>query len=168
MRGAGYHSGRMRAVIRSFSAAGAAGVVVAIAAEALLQALTSWIRVRGPMSAPWWAISIERSVWVAAALIGWAAAPILGEWLDDIAPGATVARRTAWAVTGVLMMAIPVAHLLGTWVILALQLSVSGTWGSEGWIFLSGAYYGTVLLDLTPWMAAGAILRAWARHMIDA
>ena len=157
----------MRATIRHFAAAFIIGATTAIFVQALLEVLTASIRVSGPMAAPWWAISIEHSVWIAMGLVVWLSAPLLGEWIDDITPGAVVRRRTAWALGGVLMMTLPVAHLLGTWIVLALQLSVTGTWASEGRIFISGAYYGNVLLSLTPWMAAGAILRGWARHMID-
>lgn len=157
----------MRATIRHFSAAFATGATIALVTQVLLQALTSSIRVTAPMRPPWWAAAVENSVWIALGLVMWLSAPLLGEWIDDLAPGAVVPRRTAWGLVGLMMMTLPVGHLLGTWIVLAMQLSVPGPWASEGGIFLSGAYYGTVLLSLTPWMAAGAILRAWARHMID-
>jgi hypothetical protein len=67
---------------------------------------------------------------------------------------------------GVGMLALPPGHILGQWLVLALQLTISGTWGSEGGIFVSQAYLGAVLLQITPWMAAGAIVRAWAHHMV--
>ena len=158
----------MRATIRYFAAAFTAGATIAMATQVVLQVLTASIRVTAPVGRPWWAGAVERSVWIALGLVMWLSAPLLGEWIDDLAPGARVTRRAAWGLVGVMMMTLPVGHLLATWIALAMQLSVTGTWASDGGILLSGAYYGTVLLSLTPWMAAGAILRAWARHMIDA
>jgi hypothetical protein len=72
-----------------------------------------------------------------------------------------------WALVGTALIVVPPVWIVAELMVLAIQLTLSGTWGSEARIFVSGAYYGTVLLTLTPWVAAGVILRAWAAHLID-
>ena len=157
----------MRATVRHLAAAFTTGAVIALVLDAVLQLLTSTIRVTGGVRPPWYARVAENSVWIALGLVLWTAAPLLGEWMDDIVSGARVSRRTAWELIGLAMLTLPPAHLLGQWIVLAVQLSVAGTWLSEGRIFASSAYYGAVLLLITPWMAAGAVVRGWAHHMLD-
>lgn len=157
----------MTSTIRDAAAAFAAGSTIALVVDIALQALTGAIRVTGGIQVPWWTRAIENSVMVALALVLWLGAPILGDRIEEIVPHAKVSRRVAWDLVGLGMLALPPGHVLGTWVVLALQLTVADTWTSEGRIFLSGAYYGSVLLSITPWMSAGAIVRAWAHHMID-
>lgn len=157
----------MQSTIRHTAAAFTTGAAIALVVDALLQVLTSAIRITGGMAPPWWARIGEHSVWIALGLVLWLSAPLMGEWIEHIAPHAVVPRRTAWDLVGLGLLTLPLGHVLGSWIVLAMQLTVPGTWGSEGGVFLSGAYYGNVLLALTPWMAAGAIVRAWAHHMID-
>jgi hypothetical protein len=135
--------------------------------DAVLQLLTSTMRITGGVRPPWYARVADNSVWIALGLVLWMAAPLLGEWSDEIVPAAQVSRRTVWAVVGLGMLALPPAHLLAQWIVLAAQLTSTSTWLSEGRIFVSSAYYGAVLLSITPWMAAGAVVRGWAHHMLD-
>lgn len=156
----------MRSIIRDAAAAFTSGAVLALVFDALLQLLTSWIRITGGVRPPWWVRTAEGSVWVALGLVLWLAAPVIAEAADRALPRAHLPRRTVWELVGLGLLALPLGHVIGQWIVLALQLTVADTWLSEGRIFLSGAYYGQVLLSVTPWLAAGAILRAWAQHMI--
>jgi hypothetical protein len=155
----------MRATIRYTATAFTTGAVVALVTDALLQFLTSAIRITGGMTPPWYARIAENSVWIALGLVLWLSSPLLGEWIDHIVPTAHVPKRTVWELVALGMLTLPPGHVLGQWIVLAMQLTLAGTWQSEGRIFLSGAYYGAVLLSITPWMAAGAILRGVAQHL---
>lgn len=142
------------------------GAVIALVLDVLLQLSTAAVRLSGGPMPPWWVRAAEQSVWVALGLVLWLASPLVGEWIDDAVPRATISRRTVWELVGIGMLALPPGHVLGQWIVLALRLTVSGAWGAEGRIFLSTAYYGHVLLSITPWMAAGALVRGWAHHMV--
>ena len=158
----------MRAAIRHAAAAFTIAAVIAVALDVVLQFATGAIRVTGGMMIrPWWVRVAENSVWIALGLVLWLASPLLGGWIDDVVPRASISRRTIWELVGIGLLALPPGHVLGQWIVLAMQLTVSGTWGAEGRIFLSTAYYGNVLLSITPWMAAGAVIRGWAHHIID-
>ncbi|HYU77405.1 MAG TPA: hypothetical protein VEK56_00385 [Vicinamibacterales bacterium] len=156
----------MRATIRHTATAFTTGAAIALVVDALLQLLTNAIRVSGVTGPPWYARLAEDSVWIALGLVLWLASPLLGEWIDHVVPHAHVPRRTVWELVGLGLLTLPPGHILGQWIVLAMQLTIADAWGSEGRIFLSSAYYGSVLLAITPWMAAGAILRAWAHHMV--
>jgi hypothetical protein len=156
----------MRTTIRHTATAFTTGAVIALVVDALLQFLTGAIRITGGMTPPGYARIAENSVWIALGLVLWLAAPLLGEWVDQVVPNARLPKRTVWDLVGIGLLTLPLGHILGQWIVLAMQLTVAGTWGSEGGIFLSSAYYGVVLLSITPWMAAGAIVRAWAHHMV--
>jgi hypothetical protein len=155
----------MRATIRHTATAFTSGAAIALVVDVLLQLLTGAIRVTGGMMPPWYARVAENSVWMALGLVLWLSYPLLGDWVDHVVPHAHIPRKTVWELVGLGMLTLPLGHILGQWIVLAMQLTVSGSWGSEGRIFLSDAYYGNVLLSITPWMAAGAILRTVAHHM---
>ena len=157
----------MRATIRHAAAAFTTGAVTALVLDAALQFLTGTIRIAGGVHPPWYARAAEHTVWITFGLVLWLAAPLIAEWIDDIAPRADVPPRTVWELVGVGLLALPIAHLLALWIVLAAQLTLSGSWPSEGGIFLSSAYYGRVIVSIAPWMGAGAVVRAWARHMMD-
>jgi hypothetical protein len=157
----------MRSTLRHAAAAAAAGIVIAIGIDVVLQFLTASIRITGGMRPSWRARAAAHAVWLVLAALVWLAAPLMAASLDDIVPSAGLSRRTVWALVGTAFIALPALQVIAELAVLAGQLTVSGTWASEGFIFISGAYYGTVMLVITPWMAAGAILRAWATHLID-
>lgn len=156
----------MRTAIRHAAAAFTTGAVIAVLLDLILRFATGSVRISGGMMLPWWVRLAENSVWIALGLVLWLAAPLLGDWIDDVVPRASISRRTIWELIGIGLLALPPGHVLGQWLVLAMQLTVSGTWGAEGRIFMSGAYYGNVLLSITPWMAAGAVIRGWAHHMV--
>ena len=158
----------MRATIRHAAAAFTTGAVTALVFDAALQFLTATIRIVGGIRPPWYARAAEHSVWIALGLVLWLVAPLMAAWIEDAVPRAEVSPRTVWEVVGLGMLTLPIAHVLGLWIVLATQLTLTGTWPSEGGIFLSSAYYGRVIVSVTPWMGAGAVIRAWARHMMDA
>jgi hypothetical protein len=157
----------MRATVRHTAAAVMTAGFIALVFDAILQLLAGAIRVRSDVRPLWSAGVSEHSVWIALGLILWLAAPFLGDWMDDVVPGAQVSRRTVWGLVGLALLALPPCHLLAQWLVTAAQFTVSGTWHAAGGIFLSSAFYGGVLLSITPWIAAGAIVRGWAHHMFD-
>ena len=157
----------MRATIRHLAAAFTTGAVIALVLDAVLQFLTATIRIAGGIRPPWYARVADNSVWIALGLVLWLASPLLAEWIEEVAPRATLSRRTAWELVGLGMLTLPAAHVLSQWIVLALQLTSTGTWLSEGGIFVSSAYYGAVLLSITPWMGAGAVVHGWAHHMLE-
>ena len=157
----------MCVTVRHLAAALTTGAAIALVLDAVLQLLTSTIRITGGVRPPWYARVADNSVWIALGLVLWMAAPLLGEWSEDVGSGAQVSRRTVWELIGFAMLTLPPAHLLAQWLVLAAQVTSAGTWLSEGGIFVSSGYYGAVLLSIAPWMAAGAIVRGWARHMLD-
>ena len=157
----------MRVTVRHLAAAFTAGAVIALVLDAALQFLIGTMRITGGVRPPWHARVAENGVWIALGLVLWLAAPLLGKWIDDVVPRAQVSRRTVWELIGLAMLTLPPAHLLAQWIVLAMQLTTAATWLSEGGIFVSSAYYGAVLLSITPWMAAGAVVRGWAHHMLE-
>ncbi len=140
----------MRATVRHTAAAVTTGAFLALLFDAVLQLLAGAIRVTGGVRPLWYAGVAEHSVWIALGLILWLAAPLLGEWIDDVVPGAQVSRRTVWELVGLGLLALPPCYLLAQWIVIATQFSISGTWHAAGGTFLSSAYYGAVLLSITP------------------
>lgn len=158
----------MPATLRHAAAAFTTGAAITLVLDAVLQFLTATIRIAGGVRPPWYARVADNGVWVALGLVLWLASALLAEWIeDDVAPRAELSRRTVWELVGLGMLTLPPAHVLSQWIVLALQLTVAGTWLSEGGSFVSSAYYGAVLLSITPWMAAGTVVRGWARHMLE-
>ena len=156
----------MRAIIRHAAAAFTTGAVIALVLDAVLQFLTATIRIAGGVRPPWYARVADNGVWIALGLVLWLASPLLAGWIEDVAPRAALSRRSVWQLVGLGMLTLPAAYVLSQWIVLALQLTSAGTWLSEGGIFVSSAYYGAVLLAITPWMGAGAVVRGWAQHML--
>jgi hypothetical protein len=157
----------MRSAIRDAAAACVTAVAIAIAVDVVLQFLTAAMRISGGITPPWWGRAAAHSVWIVLAAFVWLAAPFITTALEPLVPNRAVSRRTIWALVGTALVALPPLHVIAQLAVLAVQLTLSGTWGSESRIFISGAYYGAVMLAMTPWMAAGVILRAWAAHLID-
>jgi hypothetical protein len=158
----------MRATIRHAASAFILGAVTTLILDAALQFLTATIRIAGGVRPAWDARVPEHGVWIALGVVLWLAAPLIAAWINDGVPRAQVSPRTVWELVGLGMLTLPFAHVLGLWIVLATQLTLSGTWSSDGGIFLSSAYYGRVIESVAPWMGAGAMVRAWARHLMDA
>jgi hypothetical protein len=157
----------VKTAVRQAATAFTIGAVLALVLDAVLQFATGSIRLTGGMVRPWWVRVMEHGVWVGIGVALWLASSPLGQWIEDGVGSVKVSRQAIWNVVGLGFMVLPVAHVLGQWIVLAVQFTLSGTWGAEGRIFLSTAYYGNVLLAVTPWMGAGAILRGWARHLVS-
>ena len=155
----------MVATLRRAASAFVAGVAIALVFDLVIYFLSSSIRLTGGVRPRWWAHAAAHSVWLAVGGLLWLIAPAIASALDPFAPAAHVSRRTIWAVVGTTFVALPLLYIVAQLIVLAIQLTLSGTWGSEGRIFISGAYYGAVLVSVTPWIAAGVVLRAWARHL---
>lgn len=157
----------MRSTIRDAASAIITGVVIAIALDALLQVLTTSIRISGGPRPPWWARAAAQSVWIVVGIVLWIAAPAIAGTLDHLVPHGDASRRAVWALIGTALIVVPPVWVVAQFAVLAVQLTLAATWDSESSIFMSGAFYGSVLLTITPWMAAGAILRACSTHLID-
>jgi hypothetical protein len=157
----------MRTAVRNVATAFTSGAAIALAFDLLLQVLTRTIRFAGGPQPPWWARDAEYIGWIVLGMLLWLTAPVVSAMLDDRVADGYLSRRTLWSIVGTAMLVLPVLLGLAQLAIIAIQLSAGGRWGSEGDIFLSGAYYGAVLVSVTPWIAAGAILRGYASHLIE-
>jgi hypothetical protein len=157
----------VRGAVRQIAVAFTTGAVVALVLDAALQLAVRSIRITGGMMRPWWVQAMEHGVWVGVGLVLWLASPLVASWLDEAVERARLSRRAIWDLIGTGFLVLPIAHLLGQWIALAVQFTLFGTWMAEGRIFLSTAYYGNVLLAIAPWMGAGAVLRACARHGVS-
>ena len=157
----------MRTTIRDAAIAFIAGVLIAITFDIVVQFLSTSIRLTGGVRPPLWARASANTVWAVLGGLVWLAAPVLANALEMFVPAHQVSRRSVWAVIGTAFIAVPPLYVLAQLIVLAVQITLSGTWGSESFIFISGAYYGSMLLTITPWMAAGVILRAWASHLLN-
>jgi hypothetical protein len=155
----------MRSTLRHAAAAFVVGVAIAIVFDVIVQLLSTSIRLTGGVRPAWWARAAAQSVWLVLGGLLWLAAPLIRGALEGLVPTGDASRRAIWAVVGTAFIALPPLYVAAQLIVLAIQLTLSGTWGSEARIFISGAYYGSVLLSITPWAAAGVILRASARHL---
>src|SRR5687768_7015484 len=102
----------MRATVRHAAAAFTTGAVIALFFDAALQFLASTIRVTAVAGPTRSARVTEHVIWTALGSIVWLAAPLIGEWMDDVIPDAQVSRRTVWQLAGLAMLALPPGHLL--------------------------------------------------------
>jgi hypothetical protein len=141
---------------------------MALLVDAALQNALAAVQSPGVDSvAPWWVIGrlVERSVWVAAALLIWLASATLSRVVSDVVAGDHhVGRAAAFQFVGRVMIGAPLVWLAATWLVLAVKLTLVGSWGTEGRVFISGYYYSAVLLGYAPWAGGGMALLALSRH----
>jgi hypothetical protein len=154
----------MRAVIQHAAGALIAGLAIELAVDLALQVLSAAIRIDDAGST-WWGRIDAAIQWIGPCVLVWLAAPLIAGLLEPFTAHAAVSRRTVWAVIGASLVVIPPLIVVSQIVVTSLKLTVAGAWGHEWPIFLTGSFLGNVLLFLTPWVAAGVILLAWARHM---
>ena len=147
------------------------GALVALVIDAALQNALDAVRSPGVGSlTPWWVIGrvAERSVWIAFALIVWLLAPALSRMIASVPPAdQIVSRVSAFDAVGRSMIALPLMWLLATWLVLALRITLTGSWSDEGAIFATSGYYYNVTLGWAPWAAGGAALLMLRRHVTD-
>ena len=154
--------------LRPVTSAFVIGAVTALLVDAALQNAIAAAQSPGVGSlAPWWVIGhiVERSVWVAAALLAWLASPTLSRALSGLLPrDHAIGRADALQVVGRSMMSVPLVWLAATWLVLAVKMTLVGSWGTEGRVFISSYYYSVVLLGYAPWAGGGITLLALSRH----
>ena len=145
------------------------GAVAALLVDAALQNALAAVRSPGVSSTtPWWVIGrvLERSTWIAAALLVWVLAPALSRLASKLWPADhVVGHSAALEAVGRAMIGVPLVWLLATWLVLAVKMTLAGSWGSEGRVFVTGYFYYNVLLAYTPWAGGGITLLALRRHV---
>jgi hypothetical protein len=160
-----------RQSIRNLAIALGVGAAAALLVDVGLQ--NALVAARSPgvsSTTPWWVIGrvMERSTWVAAALLLWVLAPGLSRIASRVWPADyVVGRSAALDIVGRAMIGMPLLWLLATWLAGAVKITLAGSWGSEGRIFVAGYYYYNVLLAYTPWVGGGITLLALRRHATD-
>jgi hypothetical protein len=154
--------------VRHVTSAFVIGAVMALLVDAALQnAIAAAQSPGGGSLAPWWVNGrvVERGVWVAAALLAWLASPTLSRALSVLWPlDHHVGRADAFQVVGRSMISVPLVWLAATWLVLAVKMTLVGSWGTEGRVFVSSYYYSAVLLGYAPWAGGGITLLALSRH----
>lgn len=157
--------------VRNVTWAFVVGAVMALLVDAALQNAIAAVQSPGVDSlAPWWVIGrvVERSVWVAAALLIWLASPMLSRSVSDVLPpGHPPGRAAAFRFVGRVMIAAPLVWVAATWLVLAVKMTLVGSWGTEGRVFISSYYYSAVLLGYAPWAGGGMALLALSRHATE-
>ncbi|HXG89790.1 MAG TPA: hypothetical protein VNJ02_15780 [Vicinamibacterales bacterium] len=142
-----------------FARAAIGGAIVLIVCDFGLHVALAVIRpdAYGPLAS--WAIPrlTDRSIWLIAAVIIWLSAGSGGGIFHN--------EPKPLHLVGTLMVALPIIWAAATMVVLALRVTVSGTWASQGEIFLSGHYYSEIIISLAPWLLAGGVLVLTARHV---
>ena len=99
------------------------------------------------------------------ALLVWLVAPRLSRDASRPSPVNHVVTRAAAAdAVGRAMIVVPVLWVLATWLVLAVKLTIEGTWDGDGRTLLSGYYYYNVLMAYVPWAAGGITLLSLRRH----
>ena len=157
--------------VRNVTLAFVVGAVMALLVDAALQNAIATVQSPGVDSlAPWWVVGriVERSVWVAVALLMWLASPPLSRLVSDMLPrDHHVGRAAAFQFVGRVMIGAPLVWLAATWLVLAVKMTLVGSWGTEGRLFISSYYYSAVLLGYAPWAGGGILLLALSRHATD-
>lgn len=138
--------------------------LVALAADALLGALTELVgAVAGGPSPPWWVAGhvVERSRWVMFALLLAGSARAVGpESRDLVVPG-----PAAWRLVGRLALVVPLLWLVALWIVQAILFTVAGRWDIDGQVYLSADYYRRVFAGYVPWLLGGAAALVGSRHV---
>jgi hypothetical protein len=155
--------------IRQAAVALLMGSVVALVADAIMQNLLDAARVTGRQLSPWWITGhvMERSTWVAAALLVWLSAAVLAPnpATSGVEAEAPWSRATIFLLVGRGMMALPLVWTLATWMVWAVKITLMDSWDSEGRVFLATSYYRSILLNYFPWFAGGVAVITISRHV---
>ena len=161
----------MTGSIRNLAMVFGVGALAALLIDVALQNALAAAQSPGvPSITPWWVIGhvMERSMWIAAALLVWLLAPrIHGVAPQVFATELVVGRSAALDVVGGAMIGVPLVWLGATWLVWIVKITLLGSWGSEGRVFMMGYYYYNVLLAYAPWAGGGVTLLALRRHVTD-
>ena len=151
-------------IARAASRAFLLAMVVALATDALLAALTRGLSVV-PWSAgaPWWVAAhlVERSRWVVLAML----LMVVGRRLASSRPAAADGTGAVWRLVGGAVIAIPLLWMVAASIVQATVFTVAGRWDLDGQIYLSADYYRRLLTGYVPWLAGGAATIAMSHHV---
>lgn len=140
--------------------------IAALVIDAAMQLAMDALRVSAFGGAPWWVTAnlVARGRWVAFAALLWWFAPYLAPHPDPAASTDTAAQD-AWRRVAVAVIAVPLLWIVATWAVSAVRFTLLGSWDTDGRVFLSPDYYRALVVDLTPWAMAAAVLMAVRRHL---
>ena len=150
----------IRAAPRAFLLA----MVVSLATDALLAALTSGLSVVRPSAgAPWWvdAHLVERSRWVVLSILLLA----VGRRVASSTPATADSSGAIWRLVGGAVIAIPLLWMVAASIVQATVFTVAGRWDIDGQIYLAPDYYRRLLAGYVPWLIGGAATVAASRHV---
>jgi hypothetical protein len=153
--------------VRAYAAAFLVATVAALVVDAALQLALDAVRVSAyGSSAPWWVTAhlIERGRWVVLALLLWWTAPRLFAG-NGVSATHRHAPADTWRHMAIAVIAVPLLWIAATWVVSAARFTLLGSWDTDGRVFLSPDYYRGLLLDLAPWLMAGAAVFGVRRHV---
>lgn len=156
----------MEVTIRRLAAAIAlASAVRAVVASALYGALA--------LASPSLAIDgfgerlFAASAPIVAALGAWVIAPAWARWTaglsSQLADHRPLSTRSAFVLVGAAAIVLPLVWVVTGWGLLALRMVALQSW-DEGRRFLAPDYYSFLVVTWGPWLLAGAVLLALARH----
>jgi len=151
-----------------------AATVIALVVNAVLQLLVDAVSIQSYGSGtPWWIVAElpVRGRWVVAAALLWLVSPVL----EDVqAPRALrgpshsdddAERAAVWVRVGTGVMLLPLVWAAASWLVVALRVTLAGSWDIEGRGLLSSEYYQRVAIEWLPWLMAGVVMRRVAAHM---
>ena len=152
---------------RRLASAAILGTTVALIGDLLLQGALSLVRVDN-VGYRWLEGTVfERSRWIVAAIIVWAAVPSLERTIADSAheSGQTaVGRKVALRTMGTAMLVLPIVWTLASLLLRALMISIAGEWSIDGRLFTSSYFYSNLVMSYAPWAMGGAVLCTLAYH----
>jgi hypothetical protein len=78
-----------------------------------------------------------------------------------------LSKTDAWACTGIVLVAFPVAWEVAMLLIMTTRLFMAGTLATSSSVFLESSFYSDVIVTYAPWLLAGVTLLAWRAHVDD-
>lgn len=140
--------------------------IAALVVDAAMRLAMDAVRVSGFGGPPWWVTAnlAERGRWVVFAMLLWWLAPRLVDE-DEARRASDTSTQEAWRQVASAVIAVPLLWIAATWAVSAVRFTLIGSWTSDGRVFLSPEYYRALLVDLTPWALAAAVLMAVRRHV---
>lgn len=153
-----------------------AATAIALVVNAVLQLLVDAVSIQSFGSGtPWWIVAElpGRGRWVVAAALLWLISPMLGE---EQAPRSSIGhgraadergaeRAAVWVRVGTGVMLLPLVWAAASWLVVALRITLAGSWEIEGRGLRSSEYYQRVAIEWLPWLMAGVVMRRIAGHM---
>ena len=152
---------------RRLASAAILGTTVALIGDVLLQGALSLVRV-DDVGYRWLEGAVfERSRWIVAAILVWAAAPSLERTIADSAqslagpPLAGRGRCVPWVWR---CWRYRSCGRMASLLLRALMISIAGEWSIDGRLFTSSYFYSNLVMSYAPWAMGGAVLCTLAYH----